>query len=297
MHTQKGTKLTIGTDTEFALYHRHSHQYIPATAYNTPGEKGNAVPVVAGRHVIGSYHRDNISVEIQSLICHSAAELSSNVRELRAEIQSVYTKSIDAALIAIPGARYKKEMLQLPEALEMGCEPDVDAYTGEVIPGPKARDMGSLRTFGAHLHIGGLDDTDNEFRMEVVKLLDASIGACLARYEDAMGNSNGRARRRFYGRAGRMRFKPYGLEYRTPSPIWVRTLDEKGGGLHTCICDWVTMAVSSVELGKTTAYFKIDESIVQDAINGREEVRPAELLYRARHHPGIVEYLKQEQAA
>lgn len=109
---------------------------------------------------------------------------------------------------------------QPTEATELGCDPDYNAYT--LLPNPRPDGDVSFRTAAGHVHIGwGADiPVDNREHMEIcagfVKMLDATVGMFMT-YIDRDPR-----RRELYGKAGAMRMKPYGVEYRTPSNLWIR---------------------------------------------------------------------------
>ena len=105
------------------------------------------------------------------------------------------------------------------DAFVFGCDPDFNALTGEMNAKPQARNPG-LRTAGAHVHIGFSD-------IRPVTMQDQQVLGVMCDYflglpslildsgDDAM------RRRELYGKAGAVRFKPYGIEYRTLSNFWV----------------------------------------------------------------------------
>ncbi len=107
-----------------------------------------------------------------------------------------------------------------PEALELGCEPDYNAWEGGT-PNPRPNAATTLRTGAGHLHIGWDKDipVDHPDHIEVccdfVKTLDLYVGlASIILDPDP-------TRRTLYGKAGCFRPKSYGVEYRTPSNAWL----------------------------------------------------------------------------
>jgi hypothetical protein len=108
-----------------------------------------------------------------------------------------------------------------PEALELGCEPDYNAWAeGAANPRPNAST--SLRTGAGHLHIGWDKDipVDHPDHLAVccdfVKTLDLYVGLASIIIDPDP------TRRTLYGKAGCFRPKSYGVEYRTPSNAWLR---------------------------------------------------------------------------
>ena len=109
---------------------------------------------------------------------------------------------------------------QPDEAKELGCNPDFNAYTGEVNPKPNG-EVG-FRTAAGHIHIGW---TENENPMEsghfeacktLTKHMDACLGILSVLEDDDV------KRRQMYGMAGAFRPKPYGVEYRVLSNYWIK---------------------------------------------------------------------------
>lgn len=103
----------------------------------------------------------------------------------------------------------------------LGCTPDFNAWIGDMNPPPNADENTRLRSAGGHVHTGwtsGMDTTNMqhiEHGMEFVKELDWLLGAWSLRLDD------NDVRRSLYGKAGAMRVKPYGVEYRVLSNFWI----------------------------------------------------------------------------
>lgn len=133
------------------------------------------------------------------------------------------------------------EQLNDPRAFIFGCEPDFNAWTGEINPRPFSEEP-RLRSAGGHIHIG-IEATDSE-KMALVRYLDYYLGFVLATKDPDV------RRRSLYGRAGAMRFKPYGVEYRTPSNWWF-----VNPGNEALVYDLVSIAVEAWQDKTTPHYF------------------------------------------
>ena len=103
-----------------------------------------------------------------------------------------------------------------PEAMRFGCSPEVDAYSGEEFRPPSPRT--TLRTGAGHIHID--DEVAREYPLILAKALDLYLGI-----PSLLLDTSGAERRELYGRAGSIRHKDYGIEYRVLSNFW--TADEK----------------------------------------------------------------------
>lgn len=110
---------------------------------------------------------------------------------------------------------------QPAEALELGCEPDFNGWTDDVNPRPNAERP--MRTASGHVHIGWTDgedisDLNHRHRCNMAaKQLDFYLGLPSLEYDKDV------ERREMYGKGGALRYKSYGVEYRTLSNAWLLT--------------------------------------------------------------------------
>lgn len=203
--------ITIGADVEFFLSHAQ-RGIVPATSFNCPGSKDEPVSLDS----VGTFHRDNISVEIQPLPASTPAEFTVNNLAIWRAIRNRY-QGLGLSPYVNPVAQFPRTVLaEIAEANEIGCEPDKCAYTGETAKATSADKLGQYRTASGHIHIGGLEDMDEDQRRQVIQYMDVLEGLTCRSMED-VSTSQGYLRRQWYGQAGRYRIKPYGVEWRTPS--------------------------------------------------------------------------------
>jgi hypothetical protein len=122
-----------------------------------------------------------------------------------------------------------------------------------------------LRTGAGHLHFGWTEDADLTDPQHVlncrdlVKQLDWYIGAWLLEKEPD------NTRRKLYGRAGACRYKPYGVEYRVPSNVWITTKANR-------LMIWNRMqsavaAMSNLFLPERAGYYT--QALIQSINSGR----------------------------
>ena len=149
-------------------------------------------------------------------------------------------------------------------ALVFGCEPDYNALTGAVNPKPAAADPG-LRTAGGHVHIGymdmlpaGMDPEQSKNIMGVMCDYHMGLLSLLLDTDDR--------RRELYGKAGAVRLKDYGIEYRTLSNFWIFKEDTK-----KLIWDRAHQAVASLEGEWERLTATIDPFEVQRVINENDK--------------------------
>lgn len=151
---------------------------------------------------------------------------------------------------------------EAPEhAKELGCTPDFNAWTGKTNPPPDLPDNPRLRSAAGHIHIGWRgpeDDYIDEAHVnncrEFAKQLDFYLGAWSLNYD--MDTT----RRKLYGRAGAIRYKPYGVEYRVLSNFWLFNPEyrlEVWNRLQTAIADMRDMYIPElVENPCNSSYYK-----------------------------------------
>lgn len=126
-------------------------------------------------------------------------------------------------VVATPVADFDPAHLaiQPPEALELGCEPDYNAWTEGQNPRPNGQRP--MRTASGHVHIGWTDgekhdDPIHQARCNAVaKQMDFFLGLPSLLFDDNV------RRREMYGKAGAVRYKSYGVEYRTLSNAWLNS--------------------------------------------------------------------------
>lgn len=101
-------------------------------------------------------------------------------------------------------------------ALEFGCSADFNGLTGEQNPRPCADNMG-LRSAGGHIHFGFDETFDVSFENQtyMTVMCDFFLGLPSLLLDDDT------RRRELYGKAGTIRYKKYGIEYRTLSNFWI----------------------------------------------------------------------------
>jgi hypothetical protein len=207
--------IKIGCDPEFFV--KKDGQYVSAfglingTKYNPQLVDGGAIQV------------DGMALEFNIDPAKTAEEFSGRIQNVLKQFREIIPSEYEFAFD--PVAQFGEEYIrsQPPEATELGCTPDFNAYTGETNPKPNA--SVPFRTASGHIHIGWTEDVDPydpehfEACCMLVKELDHSL-ACLEKFWDSDTQ-----RKELYGAYGAFRPKPYGVEYRVLSNAWVRDPD------------------------------------------------------------------------
>lgn len=131
-----------------------------------------------------------------------------------------------------------------------GCSPDINVYNMKE-DHPIVDAKKHLRRYaGGHIHIGMETHHRDKYGEEIVKCWDYIVGNTSILFDNDPLN---KVRRAMYGQAGRFRFQPHGLEYRTLSNFWIKSpsLLSLFIGLARGTCDMVYAGeVSSALLGK-----------------------------------------------
>jgi hypothetical protein len=205
-------KILVGCDPELSVVNKEDK---PRGAYGLiPGTKESPFKVPKG-----AYQVDGMALEFNIDPAKTEEEFVGNIstvmQRLRQDVPTEFKFHIK------PSVRFHYAILaKAPdEAKELGCQPDLDAYTLKENPKPNANT--TLRTASGHIHIGFTKDedvTDENHLIKcatLVKHLDLFLGLRSLEWD------KDKTRRQLYGNPGAMRIKPYGVEYRVLSNQWL----------------------------------------------------------------------------
>lgn len=190
------------------------------------------------------------AVQVDGMALEFNIDPASNEREFVENITGVMKIMAgmvpDYELVPVPCATFYKNVLeaQPKEALELGCDPDFNAWrNGEANPRPNG--AVNFRTGAGHVHIGwgsGFDTSDPghlEACIMATKQLDFYLGLSSLLYDKDT------KRRTMYGAPGAFRPKPYGVEYRVLSNAWLQSEELMGWVYRT-----TTKAINDLFEGK-----------------------------------------------
>ena len=245
----------IGTDPELFV----TKGGILQSAYGLiKGDKANPFPVNRGAVQV-----DGMALEFNTDPTDSEDGFVNSIATVMGELKAMLPEyEFFLEPTAEFGADYIKA--QPDEAKEMGCDPDYNAYTGEVNEKPDGDN--TFRTAAGHIHIGWTKDEDVNCSFhfdeccEVAKQLDAYLGVPSLLFD------NDSKRRKMYGQAGAFRPKSYGMEYRVLSNAWLKTPE-----LQRWVFRQAQKAVENLVAGKRAAdglgdwHEAIDSGSVADA--------------------------------
>jgi Phage phiEco32-like COOH.NH2 ligase-type 2 len=192
---------------------------------------------------------DNVLYEFCIPPSRRLEEFVNNIKKSMSYVNATLPDRLCYAPIA--SARLAMHFLETENAQIFGCEPDYNAWTGNMNNAPSVNT--SLRSAGFHVHVG-FDDPNREEAEELVRAMDLLLGVPSVLIDPD------KDRRNLYGRAGSFRPKPYGLEYRVLSSFFASSEELMAWVYESTIkaIDFVNKG-NSVQLPKV--FLAIDNSI------------------------------------
>ena len=161
-----------------------------------------------------SLQEDNVALEYNTKPAMSGDEWFTYHTYMRKYIRDeLVHQGLEPAILA--SHVFDEDELNHPKAWIFGCEPDYNAWDKKINPAPRSKEP-RLRSAGGHIHFGYTDPTKSRSIL-LCRIADLFIGLPLMVFDPDS------RRMELYGKAGAMRFKPYGFEYRTPSNFWTST--------------------------------------------------------------------------
>lgn len=185
---------------------------------------------------------DNVLAEFDINPCESFAQFNASIKDGIELTRAMLAKhGLDIAEGVSSHIYTKSELDSFDKsAFVFGCTPDYNAMTGQKNPSPAAADPG-LRTAGGHVHIGfpsGIK-VQRESQMDAGVLCDYFLSLPSLFIDQDV------RRKELYGKAGAIRFKDYGIEYRSLSNFWIFKED-----LRKMIYDQVEKVVKELATDK-----------------------------------------------
>jgi len=206
---------TFGCDPE--LFVQDSKGRFVSAEGLIPGTKAEPHPVEGGAVQV-----DGMAAEFNIDPVTNFVDFKKNIKGVQRQLQDMLPPG--HTLVAAPSVIFDEEVWEdsPEEAKELGCSPDLNAWTGDVNPPPYSESNPRLRTASGHLHIGWTNDADEydvehiNNCMDLIKQLDWYLGVWSLRLD------RDKTRRELYGKAGACRIKTYGVEYRVLSNFWLK---------------------------------------------------------------------------
>jgi len=197
---------TIGTDFEVVALRDGE----PASVINLIGGTKNNPLLVTG----GNLQEDNVLAEGATDPAGDKETWLQTIAMIKDHLASKL-ETLGMTPDYSPVAMYREHDISHPMAQQFGCDPDYNAWTGRKNEPPCASHAGRMRTAGGHVSIGYDHQRDGNRLRHIVKCLDMYLAIPMLFVDPD------RQRRELYGKAGSFRPKPFGVEYRALSNVWV----------------------------------------------------------------------------
>lgn len=195
---------------------------------------------------------DNVLAEFNIPPCKTKAQFIYSMNFMKDFIRS-FVKDVNPHydIKCIASLRVPYDQLDHPEAMEIGCLADYNAYTEDVNPRPDGF-KDNLRSAGMHIHLGCDGGLSFDEIINFVKYFDQYVVLPSLLYDPDT------ERRSLYGKAGCFRRTPYGLEARSLSSFMM-----SDDNLLSMVWDNTMKAIYHFE-NQTPL---IDPELIQDVIN------------------------------
>lgn len=202
-------QITVGADPEMFIIDKKHKDKVISSIPIIPGKKNHAWRDASWPEGFG-VEIDNILVEYNIPPVTNSVDFINAVNFMKGKIREIVkkvNKNYDIECVA--SRDVDDDQLQDEEAKLFGCDPDFNAYTESQNEKPDG-ERGSLRSAGAHIHIG-YNHYNTRTSLILVKNLDYLLGVASVLIDPD------KKRRTLYGKAGAFRLQNWGVEYRTLS--------------------------------------------------------------------------------
>ena len=200
--------ITIGSDPEFFLFSELETKFISAIDM-FPGDKQNPHKITEEGHAI---QVDGIGCEFNIPPCTTADDFHKEIKFVMDYMNDTIIKPKGLLISPKASALFKADQLNDKRAWEIGCSPDINAWTLDT-NNPKEY-VDKMRAVGGHVAVG-YTNPDAYLSFEMIKAMDLFLGV------PSVLLDKDTKRRELYGKAGAMRITPFGLEYRVLSNFWI----------------------------------------------------------------------------
>lgn len=252
MKVKNGFRFKVGCDPEIFLVDREGK--LRASCGLIGGTKETPQPI----EILGegfAVQEDNVAIEFNIPPASTKREFVDSISRTMKVLGDGINQTLGFTLDVRSAAFFPKEELFSPQAQVFGCDPDYNAWTGEMNPKPKADDP-SLRSCGGHLHVGYPISEIEPKRL--IKCMDLRLGV------PSVVMDNGDLRKKLYGKAGAYRPKSYGAEYRTLSNFWVH---------HPRLSEWAwDQTAAAIEMAASDFNIDAYRKDVENAINRNDKI-------------------------
>jgi len=237
----------IGADPEVFLINKYTGKFISAIGI-IGGTKESPEYVGDGEFAI---QVDNVCAEFNIPPANNLKDFKLNITKGLKYIEKALPYNLE--ILIKSSAFFEEDQLQSKLSKTFGCEPDFNIWTMKENIIASAEDS-CFRTCGGHIHVGYDNPEDEEVLLNLAKALDLFLGV------ESVLLDKDEERRSLYGKAGSIRVKPYGLEYRTLSNFWISKDD---------LIEWAfTRVFNAVDFINAKKKLSAeDEILIQNCIN------------------------------
>lgn len=245
-------RIGVGCDPEFFVFDKTLKKVVSAHDL-VPGTKTAPYKLLKG-----AVQADGCAVEYNIDPAYTAKEFVDNNHKVLSQIRDMIPRNYE--LLYRPSVifdeEYFKEVPEKPK--ELGCDPDFSAANGLQNPPPRPSSlMPTMRTGAGHIHVSwtqGKSPFDPSHRWDcqtVVKALAHTYSYIMPLWDKDT------RRRNLYGSMYSMRYKSYGVEWRSPSNAWLN---------HPELWPWLFNGVTAIVKNIH------DGNLSQHLISGRSEL-------------------------
>lgn len=198
-------KFTFGADPEFFVTNKKTKEVVPACR-KFGGEK--RAPMFLSPD--GGYLEDGTTVEFNVTPSSTLAETRKKIEGL---LLVFLNQNDNFSFSRLSHADFAEaELAKYPEAMQIGCSPDLFAYG--LRNAPSIARFKNKRFAGGHIHVGINPWPEGLDKGVFIKFMDLAF-CC-----PAVGHFHNSYRWPFYGHPGLYRETDYGVEHRSPDNYW-----------------------------------------------------------------------------
>lgn len=201
--------MRLGSDPE--LFLKDQNGKIVSAIGKIGGTKDAPIPV-KGLPKGFFVQEDNVLLEYNTPVANSQNRWVDYHNQILKFMGEKLQKENGLLLADISSHSMDEDQMNSPRAWIFGCDPDFNVWDLDWNKKPRAKDR-LLRSAGGHIHVEF--EGSNTDKIRLGRFLDFYLGTRLGQVD------KDKRRRELYGKAGAIRFKEYGIEYRTPSNYWV----------------------------------------------------------------------------
>lgn len=208
-------KFKYGTDPEMFL--QLGDKFVPACGL-FPGTKDEPFELEKGAVQV-----DGLALEFNIHPAETSTEFLKNIQTVLVQVDELIAK-VDKKMkrVFVPFAEFDPaDLAGLSEDQKrLGCDPDYSGLTGKINPRPTIQDE-PFRTAAGHIHIGWTEGQDvaDTAHFEDCRFVSEQQGIAGNFYPYTQYENQ---RLKYYGMDYSFRPKPYGVEIRFPSNLWLQ---------------------------------------------------------------------------